>query len=72
MNSENIALGMTQREADSVAHVLMAALHQPNFMLDRERDDAANAARVLFMQLGYGYTCDRMGNRVELANDRVA
>jgi hypothetical protein len=66
MNTENIVLNMTAQEADSVAHVLMAALHHPNMMLDRERKDATAAAQALFKQLGYGYSCDAQGNRVEV------
>jgi len=66
MNSESINLSMTPQEADHVAHVLMAALQQPNFMLDSERKTAANAAKALFKQLGYGYTCDEHGERVEM------
>jgi len=56
---------MTAIEADSVAHVLMASLHQPNFMLERERGHTTTAANVLFKLLGYGYSTDSQGNRVE-------
>ena len=64
MNSEFVRLNMTPTEADSVAYVLMAALHTVS-MLDRERTDAANAANELFKQLDYGHGTDVNGNRIE-------
>jgi len=64
MNTEPIVLRMTEQEADSVAHVLMAALSRVS-MLPRERKDATEAAQAIFQQLGYGYECDSNGNRVE-------
>jgi hypothetical protein len=56
---------MTELEADSVAYVLMTALHTVT-MLDRERKDVANAANALFDQLGYGHKTDKTGARIEL------
>lgn len=63
-NTENIQLRMNNQEADSVAFVLMTALHSFT-MLDRERKDAHAAANVLFKQLGYGHGCDMQGKREE-------
>jgi hypothetical protein len=63
-NQETIHLNLTDREADSVAYVLMAALNRVS-MLDRERDDATEAANALFKQLKYGHGCDRYGERKE-------
>lgn len=69
MNTERIQLNMTPDDADKIAHILMASLGKPNFMLDSERKVASEAARILFSMLGYGYTCDEQGNRVELARN---
>jgi len=63
-NKETIHLGLTDREADSVAYVIMAALKTTS-MLPREREDAAETANALFKQLKYGHGCDINGNRVE-------
>lgn len=63
-NKETIHLSLTPQEGDSVAYVLMAALHTTN-MLDREREDATEAANALFKQLGYGHGCDSKGERKE-------
>lgn len=67
MNSETIHLNMNPGEADKIAHVLMAALHQPNFMLDSERVTTTRAANDLFDQLKYGYKTNSKGERVELS-----
>lgn len=64
MNKETVHLNMSPSEADKVAHVLMAALHKVS-MLDSERITAHEAADKLFSQLGYGYTSDPFGNRIE-------
>lgn len=64
MNKETVILRMTPQEADSVAYVLMTALHVVS-MLDRERTDAADAANILFRQLGYDHGTDTKGERVE-------
>lgn len=63
-NKENIELRLTDREADSVAFVIMAALSRVS-MLPRERTDATEAANALFKQLKYGHGCDSKGERVE-------
>lgn len=63
-NKETIHLNLTDREADSVVFVLMAALNRVS-MLDRERTDVTEAANALFKQLGYGHGCDSYGNRKE-------
>jgi hypothetical protein len=63
-NKETIHLNLTDREADSVAYVLMSALRRVS-MLDRERKDAAEAANALFKQLKYGHGCDEHGERKE-------
>jgi hypothetical protein len=63
-NTEVIHLNLTDREADSVAYVLMAALHTTS-MLDSERKDATESANALFKQLKYGHGCDSHGNRKE-------
>jgi hypothetical protein len=63
-NQETIHLNLTDREADSVAYVLMAALNRVS-MLDRERKDATEAANALFKQLKYGHGCDSHGERKE-------
>jgi hypothetical protein len=63
-NKETIHLSLTAREGDSVAYVLMTALHTVS-MLDRERTDATEAANALFKQLGYGHGCDSHGERKE-------
>ena len=63
-NQETIHLSLTAREGDSVAFVLMTALHSVS-MLDRERTDVTEAANALFKQLRYGHGCDSKGNRVE-------
>lgn len=63
-NQETIHLNLTPQEGDSVAYVLMAALHTTT-MLPRERKDAAEAANALFKQLGYGHGCDEQGERKE-------
>jgi hypothetical protein len=63
-NKETIHLSLTAQEGDSVAYLLMTALHTVN-MLDRERVDATEAANALFKQLGYGHGCDSHGNRKE-------
>jgi len=63
-NQETIHLSLTDREADSVAYVLMTALKNVS-MLDREREDATEAANALFKQLKYGHGCDSHGERKE-------
>lgn len=63
-NNENIHLNLTAQEGDSVAYVLMTALHTVS-MLDRERKDVTEAANALFKQLGYGHGCSSMGERIE-------
>ena len=63
-NKETIHLSLTAQEGDSVAYVLMTALHTVS-MLDRERADATEAANALFKQLGYGHGCDSHGERKE-------
>lgn len=65
MNGETVALRMTPQQADSVAYVLMASLHQANFMLPRERTDAAAASNALFDLLGYGHHTNEKGERLE-------
>jgi hypothetical protein len=65
MNSETIHLAMTPQQADSVAYVLMASLHQTNFMLARERTDAAAASNALFDLLDYGHHTNEKGERLE-------
>lgn len=63
-NMETIHLNLTAQEGDSVAYVLMTALHTVS-MLDREREDVTEAANVLFKQLGYGHGCSSHGERKE-------
>jgi predicted metal-binding protein len=55
---------MDPQTADSVAYVLMTALHHVS-MLDRERTQATEVANALFKQLGYGHGCDSHGERKE-------
>lgn len=66
MNSEPIVLRMNNREADSVAFVLMTALGMVS-MLTREREDVTKAANLLFEQLGYKLSTTDHGQRLELA-----
>lgn len=63
-NKETIHLSMTAQEGDSIAFVLMTALHTVS-MLDRERKDVTEAANALFKQLGYGHGCNSKGEREE-------
>jgi hypothetical protein len=63
-NTETIHLNLTAQEGDSVAYVLMTALHTVS-MLNRERDNVTEAANALFKQLKYGHGCDSHGNRQE-------
>lgn len=64
MNTEKITLNLTVTEADSLAYVLMSALHETS-MLDRERLDATQAANALFEQLGYNHRTSLHGERIE-------
>jgi len=63
-NKETIHLSLTSTEGDSVAYVLMTALHTVS-MLDRERTDVFEAANALFKQLGYGHGTTMQGERAE-------
>jgi hypothetical protein len=63
-NQETIHLNLTEREADSLAYLIMTSLHTVR-MLDRERTDAANCANELFKQLKYGHGTNERGERVE-------